>query len=146
MIPRDKLKNLEIQGGCLFHGTGVIIEKFEPRQSHTIINSVPILDGEPAIFASPFTEYAIFMALVNEENCPLGYRSGCAYENGILQFTATKETLEQLTDESKGYVYVFDKAKFTERSASEWVSHGELMPLTVVEVTRSDFATEIKEI
>ena len=144
--PREQLNKLEKENKYVFHGTGSQIENFEPRQAHTIIQGKKVPDGESSIFASSFADYAVFMALVNEENCPKGYRSGCSYHNGVLTFRATKETLEQLTPEARGYVYVFNRRDFIQKNPSEWVSHQTVTPVSIVTVIRSDFTSEIQEL
>ena len=142
----QELKNLEKQDKYVFHGSENIIKIFEPRQAYTIVNGKQIPDGKPAIFSSPFVDYAIFMAIINKANCPKGLRSGCAWYNNKFKFTATKETLEQLSKDSKGYVYVFNKSDFKERSISEWVSYKEVKPVKMIEVRWSDFTQEIEKI
>ncbi len=101
-------------------------------------------DGEPAVFASPFADYAIFMALINKENCPKGYRASVRSEEGVLIFRATQTTLSQLNEETTGFVYVFEKAKFEKRSDEEWVSYSTVTPISKIQVYLTDFAPEIK--
>ena len=88
-------------------------------------------------------DYAIFKAIINKVNCPKGFMSSCTWENNKFKFTATKETFEQLTKNSKGYVYVFDKLDFKKRSASEWISYRKVNPVEKVEVCWSNFTQEI---
>jgi len=114
-MDNQELKNLEKQDKYVFHGSENIIEAFEPGQAYTIVNGKQIPDGKPAVFASPFIDYAIFMAIINKTNCPKGLRSGCAWNGNKLKFTATKETLEQLSKNSRGYVYIFNKSDFKEK-------------------------------
>lgn len=142
---KQKLVELENENKYVFHGSGFIIEEFEPRQAHNFIEGQQISDGERAVFTSQYADYAVFMALVNEVNCPKGYHSGVSFDNGELVFRATKETLKQLEDETEGYVYVFNRTDFTKRSDNEWVSHKKIKPIFVITVTRSDFLPTIKE-
>lgn len=135
----ERLRELERSGRFLFHGSGVAIEKFEPRQAHTIINGKQVPDGKPAIFASPFADYAVFMAIVNRANCPKGHRSGVAWENGLLSFTATRETLQQLDESSSGYVYVFNRSNFEKIRPNEWVSYDPVSAIEVLQVIWEDF-------
>lgn len=135
----DRLRELESKGVYLFHGSGSIVEEFEPKQAHTMINGQYTPDGEPAIFASPFLDYAIFVALINMNNCPRGFRFGTSYEDGELKFRATQETLDQVNESSRGYVYVFNRSDFVERNPDEWVSYRKLRPLERVEVSWLDF-------
>jgi hypothetical protein len=137
------LKELEIEQKYLFHGTGNIIEEFEPRQAYN--NDLP--DGKPAVFVSPFLDYAIFMAIFNEENCPKGYQARVnGLRSGNLTYEATKKSLDQLNESTKGYVYVFNKSDFEEKYMSEWASYKKVVPIVMFEITRKDFLPSIKEI
>lgn len=142
----QKLLKLEKGDEYVFHGSESLIDEFEPRQAHTIIEGQRVPDGEPAVFASPFASYAVFMAIINKTNCPKGLRSGCSYSNRGLEFTATKATLEQLNEQSKGYVYVFNRSDFEQKNNSEWVSYKKVKPLRLVEVYFSDLPSPIVEI
>lgn len=141
---KARLEQFEKGGTYVFHGTGYEIDAFEPRQAYNFRNEAFIPDGDPAIWASPVADYAIFMALVNDVNCPAGYHSGSGTRTGSLRFRATRKTLEQLTDKATGYVYVFDRSNFTKRDENEWFSTTQVAPLERVEVTRSDFTREIE--
>lgn len=138
------LQELEQTGKYVFHGSGSHIEIFEPRQAHNHINGVDVPDGEPAIFASSKLNYAIFMAIINKKNCPNGYRSS---SNG-REFKATKETLEQLTSNASGYVYVFNASDFKERinGEEECVRHESIKPLYMYEVHVSEMQFPIIEL
>jgi hypothetical protein len=135
----QELKKLESAEQYLFHGSGSVIDEFEPRQAHNYIAGEQIPDGEPAVFASPFADYAIFMALINKMNCPNGFHSASGFQNGELTFQATKETLDQLDDSAIGYVYVFSRDNFTKRNDSEWVCKQKVKPFLTIIVRRSDF-------
>ena len=144
--PHEQLNKLEKEDRYLFHGSGLQIGNFKPQQAYTIVNEKRIPDGKPAVFASSFIDYAIFMALINKENCPKGFRSGVSYNKGIIIFRATKKTLEQLTSEKSGYVYVFDKKDFIQRNRTEWVSYKEVKPVSVIIISLSDFNQKVEEI
>jgi hypothetical protein len=143
MTEKERLLALQDKGVYLFHGSGGLIDQFEPRQAHTMIEDEQVADGEPAVFASPFADYAIFMALINEENCPNGFRAGCSYKDGKPVFRATKETLDQLNEISTGYVYVFTRSGFEERSATEWRSFKHQTPIETIKVSLPDLPKEI---
>ena len=139
----EKLKNLEKQSTYVFHGSENIIEEFEPRQAYTFIDGEKIIDGRPAIFASSFLDYAIFMSVINDVNCPKGFRSGCLYHENKLKFKATKETVDQLDENSKGYVYVFNKSDFEKRNESEYICYKKIKPVEKFEVNWDYFTKEI---
>jgi hypothetical protein len=143
---RERLEKFEKEGLYLFHGSDAVIEEFEPRQAHTRENDEVVPDGEPAVFASPFIDFAIFMAIINMTNCPKGFRAGSDPKGGVIEYCATKETLEQLQSDSRGYVYVFTRESFTPRQESEWVSYTKVKPIEVVEVTWTDFTKKVSEI
>lgn len=140
----QKLHELENEGKYVFHGSGLLIEEFDPRQAHNYIDGKQIPDGDPAIFTSTFADYAIFMALINEINCPLGYHSGSGFRNGKPTFQATQSTLNQLQESAKGYVYVFNRSDFSERNESEWVSFKKIKPVSTITVIRPDFLPQIE--
>lgn len=141
-----KLHELEQNGTHVFHGSGYLIEEFEPRQAYDYIDGQQVPDGEPAVFASPFVDYAIFMALINEANCPHGYHSGSELKDGVLTFRATRDSLDQLNDAVTGYVYLFDKSDFVERNESEWVSHKKVKPVSMIQIHLSDFLPKLTQL
>lgn len=140
---RARLELLQLDEQYVFHGSGLKILELEPRQAHTVIDGVNTPDGEPAVYASQFIDYAIFMALINKENCPYSTRSSCSFESGRLIFGATQETLDQLPDNAIGYVHVLHRNAFQLRGGSEWFSTQIQKPHETIEVHRSDFTEPI---
>ncbi len=143
MASSKELLQLEESDGYLFHGSGVRLEELEPRQAHTIVNGEHVPDGPPAIFASPHSQYAIFMAIINHINCPQGSRSGVSSDVDGLVFTATQKTLDQLDENSKGYVHVFSRDGFQPRSNSEWRSLAPVKPVQIIEICIEDLPQPI---
>ncbi len=80
-----KLIDMEKTERFVFHGSGLRLEKLEPRQAYTVIDGVNLPDGPPAVFATHLVDYALFMALINSDTCPLGTRYGCGYKEGRLR-------------------------------------------------------------
>jgi hypothetical protein len=140
----SELSALEASGKYVFHGSPYEVEEFEPRQAHDFIDGEQFPDGEPAIFASPRADYAFFMAIINKVNCPAGFRASSGARGGTLSFRATRETLAQLSPETSGYVYVFDRAKFERRDEFEYFSIGKRVPLRRIEVWYKDFKPAIE--
>jgi len=143
--PREVLEDLEKTGLYVFHGSAFKIDKFEPRQAFQSTRQndgeyKKIPDGEPAVFASPFINTAIFWAVINKKNCPVKSHSGFSADSRLksLEFYATKEIMYQIKDETFGYVYVFYKEKFQERNYNEVVSYEEVEPDMYIEVTKKD--------
>jgi len=65
------------------------------------------------------------MALINQHNCSEGYSSSAGTvedKDGriVLQLSVQKSALDQLTDGSTGYVYIFDKDTFSKDLIGEW--------------------------
>ena len=142
--PKQILENLEKTGRYVFHGSPFKILKFQPRQAFNSIKKEDgeyekIPDGDPAVFTSPFVKTAIFMAVMNKKNAPLESRTGfSSNNNGNFEFRATQETMNQISEDASGYVYVFEKEKFQEINFNESVSHEEVEPIMFIEVTKKD--------
>lgn len=143
---RTKLRELESESKWVFHGSGSKIETLEPRQAHNYPKNSEEKnpDDKPAVFASPFADIAIFMSIVNETNVSQGLRSGLSWDSDKgLEFRATKETMDQIHN-ATGYVYVFDKSKFTPRSFGESLSYEAVSPDDVIMVTEKDLPKNIE--
>ena len=148
---KEKLFKLEKTNRYVFHGSGEKLESLDPRQGYTYVDGKQIKDGSPAVFASSLVDYAIFMAIINKNNCPKGVytsagRSGDSKETASLKFRASRKTVEQLTDEALGYVYVFPISDFTLRDSGgiEYISYFSVKPKEVVWVRKSDLSEQIE--
>lgn len=137
---KQELLKLQQTGEFVFHGTHKDLVEFAPQQAFNYDSEKQIVDGELAVFASGYAEYAIFMAIITEENCPEGYWSGAGVTNGSLSFNATQKTLDQLTDSAQGWVYVFDKADFEKRDDDnvELVAYHTVKPIKRISVRKGD--------
>ena len=141
----DRLKTLEKENRWVFHGSPQKLEKIIPHQAYNHGNrGEKILDGRPAVFASPFIDIAIFMAIINEENLPGGFIGGYSFNstNKEIRFSANRKTINEL-HQARGYVYVLDKTKFTRRSFVEFISLEEVTPKDVIIVTKKDLPKNI---
>ncbi len=145
-IAKEELLKLQESGKYVFHGTHKDLTEFIPQQAFNYDGENQTADGEPAVYASGYAEYAIFMAIITEENCPDGYWSGAGLQNGVLTFNATKETLNQLTDSARGWVYVFYKSDFEKRDDEgvEYVAYRTVIPIKKIAVTRVDLSKDIE--
>lgn len=151
------LRELEQSGEYLFHGSPTPgIEVMEARQGRhvpdlTKPNEV-VLDGEPAISATPFLDIAIFMAVVSGANISGKFNSGYGFEGGAPVFRVHPGGALEQALKKKGYIYVFPKSDFTpyDREGrkrpiyAEWRSPKSLRPLCVFQVALSDMT--IKDI
>lgn len=145
MTNLKKLREYESSGDYVFHGSGDEIEEFEPRQAHNYINGEKIPDGEPAVFASDVLDYAIFRALINRTNFPEGYHAGVSNKGtDKLYFSASKETINKLDKKFSGFVYVFPKSKFRQKSINEHVSFDKIKPVEKIKVYFKDFNQPIE--
>lgn len=142
---KQKLKILEETGQYLFHGSMGALKILEPRQAHNYLNGEQVPDGRPAVFASSNLEYAIFMAIINERNCPRGFRASSGYSDEGVKLFATKETLSQLSDDASGFIHVFDRFLFSPRDDNriEFVSYQAVHPLQVIQVFKRDLSPYI---
>lgn len=149
---KQRLLELEKTGKYFFHGSDKDIEVFEPRQSHNDIKGVRVPDGDPAVSASPVIDYAIFMAIFSRKNLPKNFTSKVDTSADSefaktfkLSFSATKHSLDQLTDEASGWVYVFKKEDFPfQKGPSEYRSHTHVTPIEKILVTREDLPNKIE--
>jgi hypothetical protein len=142
----SRLIELEKEDRYVFHGSGLRLEQLEPRQAYTFVDGVSVPDDSPAIFASHCIDYAIFMALINRQTCPLGHSSRCLHEDGQLVFGASRQTLDQLNDSTKGFVHVFDRKDFKLRGESEWMCLEQIAPVEIIEIRFADFRPTIQDI
>ncbi len=144
---REYLHLLESQEKYVFHGSeNPDLITLEPRQGFNYENGVQIPDGNPAVFASNKADYAILMALINKKNCPNGYSSSAGTTNNeageiILELSVRKDALEQLTENSSGFVYIFDRNDFLPRKnrGVEYTSEVPVTSIDKVKVTKKDF-------
>ncbi len=101
-------------------------------------------DDKPGVHASPLSDIAITMALINIQNCPEGFNSGFERNGENLVLYCSQEGLDQLNENSRGYVYVFQKDDFTPRGKTQAISYTHVTPLQVVEVRKGDLGEEIE--
>lgn len=110
---REKLLSLEKEGRYVFHGSPDIIQTLEPRQAFNQSKESGVMekDGEPAVFATPYAEVAIFRALTSPKGVPGESTSSFGINGEQLHFSATKNLLDAAKNKI-GRVYVLDKQKF----------------------------------
>jgi len=141
---------LEASGKYVFHGSGSNdLKALQPRQAYNHRDGGKVPDGVPAVFASSMADYAIMMALINIENCPEGYNSSATTRKSAkgvrsLHLRASRNSVEQLTEESTGTVYVFGKKDFQPREGEvEYISTSSVIPVEVVTVSKLDVPPDI---
>lgn len=151
MQNKQKLLELENTGKYVFHGSPYgDIKILEPKQgTHIPDTSKPtetILDGNPAVSATPYIDFAIFRAIINDKNIKVKFHSGFGFRNGVKEFRVSdKLILDQLKDK-KGFVYVFNRSDFKPYSRDgvphegnmEWRSYESVEPIEVIKVSDLD--------
>lgn len=153
-MSKEKLALLEESGEHVFHGSADgTIEELEPRQGRHIPNLEKpeqfMLDGRPAVSATPHAKLATFRALINSTNIPIDHNSGFGIEGEKETYRVSSEEVLEHTKGKSGYVYVFNKNSFkpytrgrSEENARpdsmEWRSYTPVKPLEVIEVTDKD--------
>lgn len=143
----DQLIALEKTGRYVFHGSpDGNISELVPMQGRHFPNPENqeefILDGNPAISATPYVEIAIFRALFNKQNIPSIRRSGFGLKNGKPEFRLSDEKILEVVKGKEGFVYVFNKKDFepysrdgsTDEDNMEWRAYKELKPAQVIRV------------
>ena len=149
-MSKSKLIELEQEGKYVFHGSAIPdLEYLEPKQAHHIpdINKEEkILDGKPAVSATPFLDFAIFRALINRNNIDFNFHSGFGFKNNKKEFRVSSQKVLEEVKNKKGFVYIFDKKDFSPYSRDgvaklenmEWRSYAKISPLQVLEVSFKD--------
>jgi hypothetical protein len=141
---REKLLALEKEGKFVFHGSPDIIQALEPRQAYGNNEKTGQWekDGNPAVFATPFADFAIFRALINDKD----FENSFGVNGDRLYFLADEALIER-AKENTGRVYVLDRGKFSDFRGMDCRSKEKIIPLEVIEVTYEDLPPniEIKE-
>jgi hypothetical protein len=106
-----------------------------------------ILDGRPAVSATPYAELAIFRAIINAKNVGFGHTSGFGLSSaGKKQYRVSSGDVLETAAGKRGFVYVFDRAGFepydrdgdVDGPRMEWRSYEAVKPVEVIEVTGDD--------
>ncbi|MDD3435201.1 MAG: hypothetical protein PHY76_01785 [Patescibacteria group bacterium] len=136
---REKLLRLEKEGNFVFHGSLDVLEELSPRQAYN--KNKP--DGEPAVFATPYADVAIFRALINTRYINENASNSFDLENDSLKFKASKNLLDH-AKEITGKVYVLNKKDFVDFIGMECRSPQSVEPVEVVDVSFEDLPTGIE--
>jgi hypothetical protein len=148
MKAKTLLHELQASGKYVFHGSGIQVnERFEPRQAYDFVDGQKRPDDLPGVHASPHADIAIFMALIQRRNCPMGSYCSFGLEAGELHFRASQMTLDQLHDPNAtpvGYVYVFRQEAFKTRDTIESISYEPIRAECCIQVAVEDLPTDIE--
>ncbi len=142
---RERLLNLEKEGKYVFHGSSEQIDILLPRQAknNNLKTKQMENDGEPAVFATPYAEIAIFRALINQKDVSGKSQSAFGINGQKLYFSATKNLLEKAKNKI-GKVYILNKEKFTNFEGMQCRCKEAIVPIDVIEVTAQDLPNNIK--
>lgn len=142
---REKLLSLEKEGKYVFHGSPDIIKTLEPRQAYNQNKETGVMekDGEPAVFATPYADVAIFRALINAKGISGESTSSFGINGEQLHFSATKNLLEGAKSKI-GRVYVLDKQKFQDFEGMQCRSTEVNNPIKIIEVSADDLPQNIE--
>lgn len=142
---REKLLTLEKEGKYVFHGSPDTIETLEPRQAYNQNKETGEMekDGEPAVFATPYADVAIFRALINASGVSGESTSSFGINGERLHFSATKNLLDSAKSKI-GKVYVLDKQKFQNFEGMQCRSSESNSPIEVIEVSVDDLPQNIE--
>jgi len=147
---KEKLMELEKEGIYVFHGSPYLLQELEPRQARTFDKEEDEMvdDGEPGVAASPFAEIAIFRAIITrdlkdkDKKHYSGFGGGGSGERDKVTYRTTPEIFKK-TKETSGYVYVFKKEDFVERSGIEWKSSNRVEPVKIFKVYFEDLPKDV---
>ena len=142
---RERLLSLEKEGKYVFHGSPKRITILKPRQAYNYSKEAENMekDGEPAVFATPYADVAIFRALTDTRGVRGNSRSQFEMDSDKLHFSATKNILEAAKTKV-GLVYVLDKHKFQDFEGMQCRSLETNKPIEVIEVTVDDLPQNIQ--
>jgi len=141
---REHLLDLEKQGKYVFHGSIDENPELEPKQAHTLNKKTGEMekDKEPAVFATPFADVAIFRALINEKRTAQNSSSSFGIDGDKFRFSAFKNLID-IARTAKGKVYVFEKELFGKVKGTECRSQKKVKPIEIIEVGFKDLPKKI---
>ncbi|MCX6747841.1 MAG: hypothetical protein NTW98_02780 [Candidatus Nomurabacteria bacterium] len=110
----DYLNYLEKTGKYVFHSSPFVgIDTLVPKQGRHFPNPKDseefILDGDPAVSATPYAEFAIFRALINKNNTP-NVRSGFGFNNKEKEFRVSNQKVLDAIKDKKALCMFLTKA------------------------------------
>ena len=144
---KQRLKEMELSGQYVFHGSPHLISKFEPRQAYTALDGESFADEEPAIFASSEIELPIFRSIFhpsNYENVKGSFSTGMSHGRDMEPFFQVSKDAMEASRGEKGYVYVFEKNDFELRDNIEWRSKKVIRPRAVFHSSFKDIGLPIR--
>jgi hypothetical protein len=119
----------------LFHGSPHRCLRLEPHQAYDWSDGTPVVDGEPAVFATHALAVAVFMAIMPSA---IGANGSFAYElgpRGDIELTAT--SLASRTT-ARGFVHVVTREGFSGPRGLDWWCTDVVTPVAIFEVSGDD--------
>ncbi len=149
ILSKEGLKQMEVSGNYVFHGSPSVITSFEPRQAYTEVNGESVMDGKPAIFASSEIETPIFRSIFHESNfngLQGSFKIGFSNKEEEKSFIEANQAAINVSQNNKGYVYVFEKKYFHLRGNNEWISEQNIRPCAIFYSSFKDIGLSIKKL
>jgi len=142
---KKRLLELEESNKFVFHGSYSDLSMLHPKQGYNLNKNTNVMekDGDPAVFATNFSEIAIFRSLINKQNIKGPSCSYFGIKKGHLYFAATQNLINAAKNKT-GKIYVLNKNKFQPRNNIEVVSYQPVPPIEVVEVDFNDLPQNIE--
>lgn len=148
---KQELLGLEKSGLYVFHGSPQDLETLAPRQAIDV-HIGP--DRNPAVFATPAVDLAIFNAVLKGKN-KYSIAQSHILESGAdthddgsfdLKFSVPRLAWDTLLDSASGWVYVFDRHSFNPISdrPAEYESTEEVKPIKKIKVGKMDLPGNIE--
>lgn len=143
---RERLSEFEASGKYVFHGSPVKLKSLEPRQGYGYDPETEKdeADGEPAIFATPKADAAIFHSLIRREQVQGDSNLNWGTDKrGDWIFSATQNLIDAAKDKV-GYIHVFDKNDFSDSETIQGRAEKEVTPVEVIKVKYKDLPKDIE--
>ena len=139
---KEDIIELASTGRYLFHGSGQDLSGLKPQKPKTsYTRDFSKFKDEPfGVFATPYPEYAIFMAL----NSGSSGRSYVHWDDGVFKYGMSPRMWENLKDTA--FLYVVDKLEFVKRNSVEYVCENSVKPLLKIVIDKSMMPKKIEAI
>jgi len=141
---KERLYKLQRNGHYVFHGSPVESVKLTPQQAFNKNKETGEMEkhGEPAIFATPYADIAIFRALINGKGVEGASSSSFGVDGKNFNYGASQNLIDAAKTKI-GKIYVFDKSKFSRVKGTECRCLEEIEPVEVIDVMVEDLPKDI---
>ena len=143
---RKELLALEEEGKYVFHGTMVDLDILKPFQAFNKNKETGLMekDGDPAVFATPYVDIAIFRALMDQDGMKEESTTEFWVENDKVYLEASENVLKHSKD-IIAKVYVLNRNDFPGfEEGMQCRSEVALKPIKVIDVKFEDLSGNIE--